>query len=498
MNASQAIPFACYTYDETQQIAVPENVKQDLQTSEYTTHTSIHAENLHAVSQALFLPGRLFLQNVSKVIEPTPGEYKDHLIWRLTTRISSFTKAFFLALPAILLSPVALVMRAIDHRYRPAISLLVTAENQNDEQKLSLAQKPLHIRTHNLGFVPTFMSTVGDLRDPIERAHEVVASIAQDTQQQPDIICFQETFHEDAAQVLCEELKRIYPYIVHNVAPQIGGFNSGTMIASKYPIKEIEFERFGEMMGVEKLSPRGITKVRLETEEGNDFCLYSVHTVALIGEERANARVKQIEQIAAFMERDKQENPNINQVLVGDFNTSRVTAWGEDNNDQFERPVLKKFKENFDDLYRKDHHKVTGVRTEGTTSMFLDNDKKRLNRPDLVEPSGSWYLGPFANKGIVMRCKEAWERYRADIPDPSVAVDLEESTWGTKAWTETQPAKSARFDYVCLRKGDEALDGDVEIRRVITPHNKQSASTDHLPVDAIIRLRQPEAEVTEI
>jgi hypothetical protein len=95
---------ACFTYDDHYKTLI---TTQGF-SSDYKTHTSIHAERLHSVSQALFLPGRLFLQNMARVIEPTPGQYKDHMLWRLIIRIVSFVYALLWAVPALVLSLPAL------------------------------------------------------------------------------------------------------------------------------------------------------------------------------------------------------------------------------------------------------------------------------------------------------------------------------------------------------------------------------------------------------
>lgn len=495
----QIVPAACLTYDSTHCFNIPSETATQMANTKYCTHTSIHAERLHAVSQALFLPGRLFLQYVAKLIEPAAGQYKTHTLWNLAERITSFTLALFISPFALILSPIALGLRAIEHTYRPAISVYTnedTIGRTQEELQLSM-DNPLHVRSHNLGFVPTFMSTVGDLRHPILRAREVVHSVLSDPRQ-PDVIFFQETFHEDASAILCRGISKAYPTIIHSIAPQIGGFSSGTMIASKYPIKEIKFERFGNMMGVENLAPRGITRVVLEKPDGDVF-LYSVHTVALLGEERALARVEQIKQVQAFMEQDARENMGIHQLLVGDFNTSQVSAWGENNEDQSEKKVLDQFNGNFNDLFTADHDPLTGQRKEGSQSEFLEIDNKRLGKEDLVEPSGSWYHGPFANKGATMNAKEAIDRKTHGYPDPQKVqgIDLEESTWGTKEWTHKQPAKTARFDYIVTPKFNDTLTGKVEIRRVITPKYAQSASTDHLPVDGLIWIKPQTIELSE-
>lgn len=338
------------------------------------------------------------------------------------------------------------------------------------------------------------MSNVGDLRKPKIRAQEVVDSILRD-QQPPDMIFFQEAFNQGATRVLCDGIKNEYPYIIYNVGPQIGGFPSGQMIASKFPIKSVDYERFQGMVGVENMAPRGILAATIETADKKEMKIYSVHTAPLLGNERAQARVQQLEHIQTKMEKDS--HPDLHQVLVGDFNTSRVNAWGEDNAqpaNQAEAPVLDKMKE-FKDLYLENHTEevIDGkfiVKIKDDESpMFLAKDNAAIGH-DLIYPTASWYTGPFnhekGKKGVVLEhnIKSDRKKHGFDKPDKlfSTANDRE---WGTKNWRTKQTANTARFDYI-LVPPESDLTGKAEIRRVIPSSLAQSAPTDHLPVDAII------------
>lgn len=487
-----SIPKACLTYNETHTFTVSENIINSISTQKFCTHLSEIAENLHAFSQLLFIPGCKCLQALAVIIEPQAGEKKDDVFWGIANRVASFAVLVLCAPAALILSPFAFLLRCIDHTYRPALSLLQTPlTSKYQPSHLNLTKKePLHIRTHNLGFVSTSMSTIGDLRHPMERVVEVVEGIIGDAHQ-PDIIFFQETFHEDAAKALATGIKSAYPNIVHSVAPQVGGFNSGTMIASKYPIKEIKFQRFGYFLGFENLFPRGITRVTLETANGDEIFLYGVHTQAFLGKERAKSREKQLEQIQAFMQTDRNKNPQALQILVGDFNTSRVTDWGEDNftTEQPEKKVLEKFNEIFHDLFLNSHDEVTGLRKVNRPPRYLKYDNTRLGQNNLLEPSGSWYHGPFAKIETLLKVKEAYEQWKHGLVKPKMAegITIYPSTWGMKEWQKYQIANTARYDYICVPKEQkDSIMGEVEIRRAFVRRGSPSASTDHLPVDAKI------------
>lgn len=440
--------------------------------NEYHTHVSKKMEKLHAASMLVGQPASLCTQLLARVIQPLPGEDKDHYLKGMGIRIGAFA-LFLISIPFGICSfLISFSLQVIDHRDRPAISYLKTlgVQEKSLEELLMSKDNPLHIRTHNAGFVPTAVSTVGDLRHPTTRAQELAKSVLNDPDQ-PDLIFMNEMFHEEASKIFIEEVKSAYPHIVHNIAPSITGFSSGVVVLSKYPIETIEFMRLDHMLGPERLSPRGILCVKI-----HNIFLYNVHMQALFGEGRAKARLKQLKDIKTFMETHKQSP----QVLLGDFNTSQVTAWGESNNNQADNVVLTELNQNFNDLFLKDHDEI-GQRKKGTTRQYPDH---------LPEPRGSWYHGPFAQKGHILSLKMWLDRYFNHRSKPEQIVSVSQPTWGTPSWQSDQTANTARFDYIVLPKYQTLLDGCVEIRRVAVAQNAQSAPTDHLPVDARIWLHQ--------
>lgn len=487
------IPFASHLYSTDYKVLVGQRPLKKCKRSEFHTHTSDYAERLHWISESLFLPARWNLQLFARIIQPLPGADKDHFLWGLAIRVFCVVFTILLLPLSAIFSLTAFPLRCIDHLYRPAVSYIDSsqlAESQTPPELVLTKEKPLHVRTHNLGFVMSFMSIIGDLRPPIVRANEIVKSILNDPYQ-PDIIFFNEAFHEDATRILCEGIKEDYPYIIHNVAPQISGFSAGSLVASKYPINEVEFHRFDHISPPESMAPRGVLRVRLNSQRG-PLLIYSAHTEALIGEKRAQARFDQLAELKEFIKADAEKTLSSMQLLLGDFNTSRVTAWGEDHlnpKGQAEEKVFERFNNYFDDLYLRDHDPLTGIRKSGNPK-FLENDNRLLDEK-LPEPTGSWYVGPFANPGYLLSWNMRFDRWRYDRPAPKRVheIAMSPSTWGTSAWHSEQKADTARFDYILLPKSKnkkDCLDGRVEIRRTIVPKAAQSAPSDHLPVDGLI------------
>lgn len=497
------IPSASLSYPDDYKVILSNDQLNALATTSYTTHKNPTSEWLHKASQFCLLPWRKSLQFFAYSLQSRPGENKeDRSIFR--SKPASIARGFL----GILFLTVSAVFGAItlpihlaalfSYKSRPILSY-INNSSQNNESKSKMSQEsPLHIRTHNIGLVIESMGIVTDLRPVKQRVNEIADNILKD-KHQPDVICFQEVFHEDGARELCNRIKTQYPYIITNVLPTASGFNSGAMIASKYPLRDVHFHCLANNIGIERLAPKGVLRVIIDTDKG-PVAIYNAHTQALLGKERANARYLQIEQIKTIMATDKLNTP-MEQILVGDLNTSSINAWGENNiidTNNPEAPVQKKLHEEFEDIFLKDHDQLTGNRCSGQP-RFLSSDNKRMEVEHLPEPSGSWYVGPVAKPDTFL-ATQALKRNEEDKkvhqytapPVPGKNSIKTDSLWGTGTWRQTQPADTARFDYVLfpLYKGERSkLNGLAEIRRIHAPKEAQSAASDHLPIDALVYSR---------
>jgi endonuclease/exonuclease/phosphatase family metal-dependent hydrolase len=475
------LPYSCLKYTSKHSFHLSEENLLTLTADFFITHAEPALECLHEISQALFLPWRLFLQHAVRVIEPTPGSQVDSSCVSVAMRLSALVQAMCV-MPFMVVTPAAMVLHGGVHLFRPSMQMLFTNNGyEKDPQELLLTKEhPLKIRTHNIALAPDSMNTLCDLRPPLERVEEIIEAILHDPCP-PDVIFFQEAFHEAALKRLCQGIRQVYPYIIHSVLPHLSGFNSGAMVASKYRPREVLFERFDYMFGIENMVPRGILRISIDSPRGLVF-LYGAHTQALPGVARSEARYMQLKQLQVFMERDAQLQRGIWQILVGDLNTSVISEWGECNLDQPEKKVLKFFAKYFHDIFLKDHDPLTGIRTKGQ-SLFMPVDNARIQNCSLPEPRGSWYHGPIAHKGIILSVRDIFERWYYGLPDPRMMV-ANHVSWGSKQWFESQTANTARMDYICVPKAlRQHIDGHVEIRRLYVPYRAKSAISDHLPVD---------------
>lgn len=445
--------------------------------TEFRTHVrKPHEERIHGLAQKLFTPWRLSLRLLARVVEPLPGTNKDSKWIGRAIRISSLIGFLGLILPSAAIALVlALPLHAYSHKQRPVISYIHTPRLRESEQKEAT---PFSIRTHNVAIVHDFMSVMNDLRDVKARAAEIGDWI-QSTPQQPDVLCFQETFHDDGTKVLCEHLKTTYPYIIHSVAPHGSGFNSGLMIASKYPIEQVTFRRFTKASGEERLATKGLLGVRLKIRENAYVDVYNTHLQGLLENKRAQIRAHQLRDIVRWIKEDQEEvgkiAKSVNTLLVGDLNISPITAWGEISD--IDNPSFEIIQKEFVDLFAQEHDEI-GIRTSGT----------RLFPDTLAEPTASWYTGPHAKKPLFIRLKQ-WRNSR---PQRHPGITLEDPVrWGTADWRNYQTANTCRFDYILSLKEQAAkMTGTAEIRRIAPQENAQSASSDHLALDAVIQLPQ--------
>lgn len=503
-------PSASLNYHDKYRVSITEEQLNSISTIAFTTHRNWFAEKIHRASQFCLIPSRKSVQLIASSFQSRPGADKEEgsvsgsRPIRMLIGFVGVISFIASAAVTILTSPIHLAA-LIGHRSRPVINYINAKKGQARNASIQALpamteNKPLHVRTHNLGFVHEAMNIIGDLRPVCERAHEISNAILNDTNQ-PDVICFQEAFHEDGSRILCDKLKNQYPYIISNVLPNASGFNSGAMIVSKYPILGVKFHCLEHNLGPERLAPKGILRASIGTQKGL-VNIYSVHTQALLGKDRANARLKQLQQMKRVMKKDFFKRGAHQQILMGDLNTSAITAWGESNitanNPELE--VQEELLNEFDDLYLRDHQPLLGSRVHGNPK-FLDSDNASMGligNHALPEPTGSWYHGPFATAttylaSSVLKHNEKDQRKHKYQTTPAITPEQPPS-WGTVKWRQNQPANTARFDYVLFPRHKDIknqpikspLDGYAEIRRIVVPKDAQSAPSDHLPVDALI------------
>ncbi len=75
---NMSIQLAKRDYSKGYQVALNQENLNELASKNFTTHTSVHAERLHKVSEFLFYPARISAQLLGRAIMPNPGKNKDY------------------------------------------------------------------------------------------------------------------------------------------------------------------------------------------------------------------------------------------------------------------------------------------------------------------------------------------------------------------------------------------------------------------------------------
>ncbi len=435
---------------------------------------------VHEILSFLWQPMELSSYFAARIIEPFPGENKSSPFWTGVTRIYTFALTCLFGAIGIALFPFLILPHLWNHSHRKVIQYI----NVSNSYHPITQNNSLHLRTHNIALGPASFVALTDLRDTKTRAKELVDSILED-KHAPQFLVFQEAYNQ------VEELTRLkekYPYILHSIAPNAFGLSSGFFVASKHPIVSVKFQSL-EMENPEKWIARGCLKVRLKTAQPLFLDIYALHLQALLGKERADRRLEQLQFIKDWMETDYRQTQD-SQILMGDFNTSHLTFLGENNTEekQPEKKVLDFLEEHFDDCYATDHNVKDGKRTHGQP-YFLPQDNYRMQTPNLPEPRATLVFGPLANPGKALTLRMARDRETFGYPKANVVepMDLTHLTWGTPNWHEKQMENPARLDHAIIPKVAACHFRDIraEIRRIPIP-NKESAVSDHLPLDLVL------------
>jgi exonuclease III len=456
--------YASIHYSQKQEHSYLWEISQIPRANSFTTHRIENhgiAKKIYSLAHALLIPWQTFLQVVARIKEPSPGEYKDRKCRAALIRIGAY-----IATPCLF--PIAMISLIVGgalhlamHVKRPYISYIGPNEQMNKEQcaKRDLsAPHQLQILTYNIGLVPEALATATNLRPICDRAREIVTWVC-DKRQTADVICFQETFHVGGTRILANGIQKKYPYIIHSVAPHGSGFSSGLMIASKYPLERVSFLRFNGI-AEEALATKGLLGVRVLLGATHYANIYNIHTQALLGKKVMGVRRDQIlhaqREILAIHERDllsPSPRQKMGDFLCGDFNASSRTAWNQENQGEVSVPaLLNSFSYT---ASQKDH----GTWWDGIIPKIPSFIKSRLARDGIP-------LGKENNP-------------QATQP-----------RWGTRAWADNDQLRTvtqALFDYHFAAHLSEGSNGSSRILQIIPP-NKESASSDHLPVLAAYQL----------
>ncbi len=149
---------------------------------------------------------------------------------------------------------------------------------------------------------------------PVIRARIIPRHLLED---KPDVIVFQEAFDLKAVRILKRKMKKVYPYVIGPANRKALGFkiNSGVMIMSKLPMREIETIRYSNCAGDDCFARKGALLVEMEAN-GRKFQLLGTHMQAGGTKE---IKSSQYQQAGDLLRRHTITGEP--QVICGDFNT---------------------------------------------------------------------------------------------------------------------------------------------------------------------------------
>ena len=159
-----------------------------------------------------------------------------------------------------------------------------------------------------------------------------------------DVICFQELFRRSARKILIKQLKNVYPYycIDDSYGKYLIGVNSGLGIFSRFPIVDNILHTFKNYRGVENFAKKGVMGTRidissLDTEIPFDIYVFTTHIQSGIGNEpcicgifnkisgspgsdmsSVELKKSQMEEVADTIENFCERRENV--ILAGDLN----------------------------------------------------------------------------------------------------------------------------------------------------------------------------------
>ena len=174
------------------------------------------------------------------------------------------------------------------------------------------SSKSLRILSYNIKMLPRIIKS--QHHHPIIRAHIIPAYI---TEENPDIVVFQEAFDPKADRILRKALKQKYPYMIGPVNKKAGfKINGGVLVMSKYPIKQIATVQYSKCTDFDCWARKGVLLV--EVNDGQR--VYQIAGTHMNGGGSLELKTTQYQEMGALVK--QYAKPGIPQFLVGDYNTS--------------------------------------------------------------------------------------------------------------------------------------------------------------------------------
>ena len=461
MNNNNIVPSKCSLSIHGSYSSIPKNIvgKLLLQSGHFLTYPIFKIANtVTKLTSRNTRPGKPL---------PPKNSLNIELLLKARKIVNLSSVAVFI-IPAVFLALIGFPLCIAGNKFVSDASLL----RSSCKSKIYDPNKGLHIMTYNTGLMPGYIRNINDLRSSNTRATEIAENIATNENTQPDIICFQEVFDRNASKNLLGILQNSYSNIVYNVAPNEVGLNSGLVIASKFPIIDINFRPFNNLSGEDYLSNKGLLKVTVDLGNNKSATIYNAHLQAKTGKKYDQIRFEELAEIKSWIQQDqtsqipnsKYENQGV--FFMGDLNLSIMNEDGEINeNHAYTHATRNILGTEFQNSYYETHDLKTATRNPNSEPIFVNEDSKHRAKQ---EPTGTWYKGAGSkNRGF----------------------------WGTTEWqNNTETVNNCIYDHQFMYNPNNKKPkwvAHAEIRN-LSPvdaelKNQESGLSDHLPMSVIYK-----------
>lgn len=182
----------------------------------------------------------------------------------------------------------------------------------NDYMEI-IPENELRVLSWNIQMLPRLILRVR--RGPIRRSRLIPQHIIDD---KIDVVIFQEAFDRRCRRILKRRLKDDYPYHAGPANKNFGiRTNSGAMVFSKYPIKELDEIKFKDCEGIDCFAHKGAILVQIDAR-GKEIQFLGTHLQAGGTD---TTKISQYNDLAELIK--KHRTSGIPLFLCGDFNTKK-------------------------------------------------------------------------------------------------------------------------------------------------------------------------------
>ena len=191
-----------------------------------------------------------------------------------------------------------------------ALSIFITLVTNSFSYSQKIENDTITIFSWNIKLLPKALISVKHF--PLKRVPHIVEKMISSNY---DVIVFQEAFDKAATSRLKEGLRYFYPYQIGPANQKGAKLNSGVMIVSKYPIKELGSIEYKDCSKINCMSRKGALLGEIEVK-GHTIQVSGTHLDA----NNADVRVLQYEELRNFVQ--KYAKNGIPQFHAGDYNTN--------------------------------------------------------------------------------------------------------------------------------------------------------------------------------